>query len=214
MKKLWKAGLIILTACACFALAAVAYGEEGDEGAKEPLSVAAAASGEEAEEEAKEYQFVLGPGDVLEISVWGDDSLTKQVLVRPDGRISFPLIGDVKAKGLNVEFLRLEIEKRIEEYVQDTPVTVLLTQLGSPRVFVMGKVARPGVYVMNDRMRVMQMLAMAGGLTSFADSNGILIIREREGEQSVINFNYDKVENGKDLSQNIVLLPGDTVIVP
>jgi len=214
MEKLRKAGLIILAACVCFALVAVAYGQESEEKAKESQSPVAAASGGESKEKAKEYQFVLGPGDVLEVSVWGDETLNRQVMVRPDGNISFPLIGDVGAKGLTVESLRLEIEKRIKEYVPDTPVTVMLTQLASAKVFVVGKAARPGVYIMSDRMRVMQILAMAGGLTSFADSNGILIIREEEGEQSVINFNYDKVENGKDLSQNIVLFPGDTVIVP
>lgn len=214
MEKLWKAGLIILAACACFALVAVAYGQESEEKATEPQSPVAAASGEESGEEAQEYQFFLGPGDVVEISVWGDESLTRQVLVRPDGNISFPLIGDVKTKGFTVESLRLKIEKLITEYVQDAPVTVLLTQLNSPRVFIVGKASRPGVYVMSDRMRVMQLLAMAGGLSPFADSNGILIIREEKGEQSIINFSYDKVESGKDLSQNIVLLPGDTVIVP
>jgi len=214
MKKLWTSGLIILAACAAFALAAVAYGGEGEPKAKESESLAASASGKESKEKAEEYPFVLGPGDVLDISVWGDQTLSKQVLVRPDGKISFPLIGDVKAKGLTVESLRREVGERIKEYVPDTPVTVVLMQLASSRVFVVGKAARPGVYIMNDRMRVMQVLSMAGGLSTFADSNGILIIREEEGEQSVIKFNYNKVENGKDLSQNIVLLPGDTIIVP
>ena len=158
--------------------------------------------------------FALGPEDILEISVWKDEALTKQVVVRPDGWISFPLIGDIKAVGRTVEELRQEIQTRIKSYIPDAPVTVMVIKVGSPKVYVVGKVAKPGVYIMGEPMRVMQVLAMAGGATPFADKNSILIIREENSKQRIYNFDYNKVANGKELEQNISLRPGDTIVVP
>jgi polysaccharide export outer membrane protein len=158
--------------------------------------------------------FALGPEDILEISVWKDEALTKQVVVRPDGWISFPLIGDIQAADRSVEELRQEIQTRIKAYIPDAPVTVMVMQVGSPKVFVVGKVAKPGVYIMGEPMRVMQVLAMAGGATPFADKNSILIIREENKKQKIYNFDYNKVANGKELEQNIILRPGDTIVVP
>jgi len=158
--------------------------------------------------------FALGPEDILEISVWKDEALTKQVVVRPDGWISFPLIGDIQAAGRTVEELRQEIQTRIKSYIPDAPVTVMVIKVGSPKVYVVGKVAKPGVYIMGEPMRVMQVLAMAGGATPFADKNSILIIREENSKQRIYNFDYNKVANGKELEQNISLRPGDTIVVP
>ncbi len=159
-------------------------------------------------------KFVLGPGDVLEISVWKDEALTRQVVVRPDGKVSFPLVGDIQAKGRTVEELRQAVEDKTKAFVPDAPVTVVVMEVGSPKVYVVGKVARPGLYVMAETLRVMQVLAMAGGMTSFADKDDILIIREKYGMQRTFKFNYSKVADGKDLEQNICLKPGDTVVVP
>ena len=158
--------------------------------------------------------YSLGPEDVLEISVWKDEALTKQVVVRPDGWLSFPLIGDVLAAGRTVEELRQEIKDRIKSFVPDAPVTVMVLQVGSRKVFVVGKVAQPGVYVMGAPMRVMQALAMAGGTTTFADTDDILIIRKDQNSQKTYTFNYSSVAKGKDLEQNINLMPGDTIVVP
>jgi polysaccharide export outer membrane protein len=168
----------------------------------------------QAEQSLSSPLFALGPEDILEISVWKDESLTKQVVVRPDGWISFPLIGDIKAVGRTVEALRQEIQVRIKAYVPDAPVTVMVMQVGSPKVYVVGKVAKPGIYIMGEPMRVMQVLAIAGGATPFADKNSILIIREENNKQKIYNFDYNKVANGKELEQNITLKPGDTVVVP
>jgi len=168
----------------------------------------------QAEQSLSSPLFFLGPEDILEISVWKDDALTKQVVVRPDGWISFPLIGDIKAAGRSVEELRQEIQTRIKTYVPDAPVTVLVIKVGSPKVFVVGKVAKPGVYIMGEPMRVMQILAIAGGATPFADRDSILIIREENNKQSIYNFDYNKVADGKELQQNITLKPGDTIVVP
>ena len=152
--------------------------------------------------------------DVLEISVWKDEALTKQVVVRPDGKISFPLIGDVIAAGRTVEAVRQEIKDRVGVYVPDAPVTVLVLQVGSPKVYVVGKVQNPGVYLMGRTLRVMQVLALAGGVTTFADEGDILIIRQEKGQQRFIEFDYGRVAGGKDLEKNIRLKPGDTVVVP
>lgn len=158
--------------------------------------------------------FNLGPGDVLAISVWRDEELNRQVLVRPDGMISFPLIGDIVAAGKTVDELRQEIEEKIVEYVPDTKVTVMLIELASPKVFVVGQVNQPGMFIMTGDTTVMQALAWAGGLTPFASSGSIRIIRTGNGHTAVLNFDYDDVEDGEDLAQNVILQPGDTIVVP
>ena len=183
--------LIIFSACASFS-----YGAE---------KIIQASSGS---------TFYLGPEDVLEISVWKDEALTKEAVVRPDGMVSFPLIGQISAAGRTVEDLQREIQRRISRYVPDAPVTVMVLKIGSPKVYVVGKVNKPGVYVMGSFLRVMQALAMAGGTTTFADRDDIMVIREEKGTQRFIKFNYDKVASGKDLHKNIPLKPGDTLVVP
>jgi polysaccharide biosynthesis/export protein len=175
-----------------------------------PLSAA-----EEKDRGIPDSVFRLGAGDLLEVSVWRDEALTKQVVVRPDGMISFPLIGDAQAKGRTVDELRQAIEERIKGFVPDAPVTVMVLRVGSPRIYVVGKVSKPGVYVMEEEaLRVMQALAVAGGATAFADKDDILIIRAEGNQQKTFKFNYSKVAKGEDLEHNILLRPGDTVVVP
>ena len=159
-------------------------------------------------------QFFLGPEDVLKISVWNYEALTTEVVVRPDGKISFPLIGDTQAQGRTVEELRQAIQDKMEAFIPDAPVTIVVVGVESPKVYVVGKVANPGVYVMGKTVRVIQVLAMAGGATPFADKDDILIVREDNGRQIALKFNYGKVANGKNLEQNNYLKPGDTVVVP
>jgi len=158
--------------------------------------------------------FILGPDDLLEISVWKDDSLTKEVVVRPDGKISFPLIGDIKAQGKTLEELRKVIEKKIQIFVPDTPVSIVIVTVRSPKVYVVGKITNPGTYIMVENLRVMQALSVAGGMTPFADKDDILIIRNQNGHQKTFKFNYTQVAKGKNLDQNIRLKPGDTIVVP
>lgn len=160
--------------------------------------------------------FVLGAGDVLEITVWGDESLSRPaVTVRPDGNVSFPLIGDIEAAGKTIGELRNEIEGKMQEYVSGAPVTVVLQQLGSTQVYVVGKVNRAGVYMMVGKMTVLQALSLAGGMTPYADTDDILVVRlDAEGSQKYIPFNYTKVVGGDGLEQNIALMPGDTILVP
>lgn len=160
--------------------------------------------------------FTLGAGDVLEVSVWGDESLTRpNVIIRPDGKISFPLVGDLQAAGKTVEQLRKEFETRIGEYVSDAPVTIMLQQLGSTQVYIVGKVNRPGAYLMSGQMMVLQALALAGGMTPYAESDDILVVRVGDdGKQQYLPFNYVKAVAGDGLEQNMALKPGDTVLVP
>ena len=167
-----------------------------------------------AEQKSQLMPFCLGPEDVLEISVWKDEALTRKVLVRPDGKISFPLIGDIQAQGRTVEELRQAMNNKMMAFVPDAPVSVMLVLVGSPKIYVVGKVVKPGVYIMGTTLRVMQALAMAGGATPFANKDDILIIRQENGRQKTFKFNYNKVADGKKLVQNICLKRGDTVVVP
>jgi polysaccharide export outer membrane protein len=158
--------------------------------------------------------FTLGPGDKLHVSVWNEDSLTVDVMVRPDGYISYPLIGDVLAGGREVEALRQDLADRLKQYVPDSPVTVILAELGSARVYVVGKVTKPGMFLMPGRLRIMQALAQAGGVTPFADTTNILVLRGEGNTRKAIPFNYEDVCKGRGITQDIVLEPGDTVVVP
>jgi polysaccharide export outer membrane protein len=159
--------------------------------------------------------FPLGCGDVLEISVWGDESLVRKVLVRPDGKISFPLVGDMQAAGVTVEALRASLEEKIGEFIHGAPVTVMMIESRSARVSVVGKVAKPGVFPMDGPMYVLQALAMAGGMNPYASTGSVRVIRtDRAGAQRFLSFDYDQIAGGKGLEQNIPLEPGDIVLVP
>ncbi len=159
--------------------------------------------------------YRMNPGDVLQISVWNEDNLEREVLVRPDGGISFPLVGDVAAAARTVTDVQEAIRTRLESYVPDAVVTVAVLSVSGNKVYVLGKVARPGEYVMNNKLDVMQALAVAGGVTSFAAENKIQILRRGpSGQQQAIGFRYAQVKDGKSLQTNIILKSGDVVVVP
>jgi polysaccharide biosynthesis/export protein len=158
--------------------------------------------------------YRLQPGDVLLVSVWREPDLTSEVLVRPDGALSFPLAGELTAAGRTVEQLRAELEQRVRKYVPEAVVTVGVKALLGNRVYVIGKVARPGDVPLLRPTDVMQVLALAGGTTPFADVNDIKILRRENGRQTVIEFRFGDVERGRNLEQNVVLQGGDTVVVP
>lgn len=158
--------------------------------------------------------YRLGSEDVLEISVWREDALKREVLVRPDGGISYPLIGEVQASGKTIGELRAEITARLEKFVPDAAVSVTLLKPASQRIYVLGKVTKAGEFPIGRSVDVLQALSMAGGLTPFADPNGIRIIR-REGDRLVtLPFEYGRVIRGDKLEQNILLRVGDVVVVP
>jgi polysaccharide export outer membrane protein len=160
------------------------------------------------------HGYLLGPEDVLLISVWKDDHLTREVVVRPDGMISFPLVGDLAAEGRTVDDLRDDLVKRLSRYIPNVNVTVAVTKVLSYKVYVVGRVTKPGEYLVGHYTDVLQALSLAGGLTPFAAENDIKIIRRINGEQQVFFFRYSDVRKGKDLEQNILLQRGDVVMVP
>lgn len=159
-------------------------------------------------------KYLLQPGDVLEISVWKEPDLQAEVLVHPDGRISFPLVGSIMAKNRTVQAVNSAISARLEKFIPDPVVTVNLKQMSGNRIYVVGKVLKPGEFLTNRNIDVMQAIGMAGGLNPFAEGDEILILRRVNGVQKSIPFDYDKVVDGDDLTQNIVLEPGDVIVVP
>ncbi len=167
-----------------------------------------------AEESAAEQKYLIQPGDVLEVSVWKEEDLVKQVLVRPDGGMSFPLAGDIQAAGKSVAELQELITERLTKYIPDPVVTVATLKLDGNKVYVIGKVARPGEFLANRYMDVVQALSVAGGMTPYAADNKITVLRRENGKQRSIPFRYGDIEKGEDLEQNIILQSGDVVVVP
>jgi polysaccharide export outer membrane protein len=158
--------------------------------------------------------YRVGAEDVLEISVWREDALKKEVLVRPDGGVSYPLIGEVRAAGKTVLEIREDVAKRLEKFIPDPAVSVTILKTGSQRVYVIGKVNKPGEFALGRYVDVLQALSMAGGLTPFADGNDIRVMR-RDGDRQVsFPFEYNRVVRGQKLEQNIPLRAGDVVVVP
>jgi polysaccharide export outer membrane protein len=158
--------------------------------------------------------YLIGPGDVLEISVWKEEALTKLVTVLPDGKISFPLIGETMATGKTVAQLKDEIETRLARYVPDPVLSVSIYQMNSLNIYVVGKVNKPGRFALNANADVLQALAMAGGLNSFAKRGQIKVFRKQDGNTKIFDFDYDDVTDGKKLEQNIQLVRGDVIVVP
>jgi polysaccharide export outer membrane protein len=158
--------------------------------------------------------YEINAGDKLEISVWKEEDLQREVLVRPDGAFSFPLAGELNAKGRTVADIRNELESRLSLYIPELVVTVTITSVNGNRIFVIGQVKSPGSYVMNPVLDVMQALSQAGGTTPFASLNDIRILRREDGVQRAIPFDFTDVSRGRSLGQNILLQSGDVVVVP
>ena len=163
---------------------------------------------------AADQNYYIGTGDVLEISVWKDPDLSRTVIVPPDGVISFPLIDNIRVTNLTVADLDKVVTQRLSEFVPDVTVTVMLTEINSLKAYVIGKVNNPGMYDITLDTNVMQILAQAGGLTPFASDGNIIILRRKNNQITKIPFDYGEVSKGKNLEQNIVLQPGDVVVVP
>jgi polysaccharide biosynthesis/export protein len=158
--------------------------------------------------------YEIGPEDALEISVWKDESLKAATLVRPDGGISFPLIGEVMVAGKTAAQVRDEVTRRLDKYVPEPVVNVAVVRVASYRVYVLGRVNKPGEYPLGRTVNVLQALSLAGGVTPFAVEEGIRIIRKVGSESVSIPFDYSRVLRGGDMSQNIMLKSGDVVLVP
>jgi polysaccharide export outer membrane protein len=159
-------------------------------------------------------QYLVQPGDILQITVWKEEDLQREVLVRPDGGMSFPLAGDVVAAGRTVEQIQKDLSSRIESFIPEPVVTVAVKQVVGNRVYVVGRVNKPGEIIMGHELTVMQALSLAGGVTPFAALNKVHVLRRDNGVERSIPFRYGDVEKGRNLSQNIILQNGDVVVVP
>jgi len=160
------------------------------------------------------HDYVVQPGDILTISVWKENDLQGNVAVRPDGGLNFPLVGVIDTTGKTIEQLQKEITARLTKYVPNPVVTVSVRQSSGYKIYITGKVNKPGEYTATRNIDVMQALSMAGGLSPYASPNNIKILRRVKGDQISIPFEYSRVEKGEDLKQNIILQGGDVVVVP
>ena len=157
--------------------------------------------------------YVIGPEDVLHISVWKENDLTNTLPVRPDGKISMPLLDDVQAAGLTPMQLANSLTDKLKKYISDPRVTVVVTQMNSQKVYITGEVTHTGAMALTPNMTVLQAVASAG-FTQFANTKGIYVLRTEGGKQQKLPFNYKQVVKGESMEQNIVLHPGDTIVVP
>jgi polysaccharide export outer membrane protein len=158
--------------------------------------------------------YTLHAGDKIEVSVWKEPDLQRAVTVRPDGKFSFPLTGDLQAEGRTVDQVRADIETRLKRYIPEPVVTVTVVEVAGNRIYVIGQVARPGMLVMNPELNVLQALSLAGGPTPFAKLDSISVLRGSGASQTTLPFRYSQVVDGKSLQQNITLESGDVVVVP
>ena len=159
--------------------------------------------------------YTLNPGDVLSISVWNEEALQKEVMVLPDGTISFPLVGIIKVSSKTPAQVQEQIKKKLSRVIPDPEINVAVLSVGGNNIFIIGKVIKPGVVPLLQPTDVMQALSQAGGMTTYAKSDDIRILRRDEkGRLQVINFDYDLITKGKALETNILLKSGDTIVVP
>jgi polysaccharide export outer membrane protein len=158
--------------------------------------------------------YVIGPDDELSIVFWRDKDLSADVVVRPDGKISLPLLNDIQAAGFTPDQLRENLVAAAGKYVEQPTATVVVKAIHSRNTYITGKVAKPGAYALTVDMNVMQLIALSGGLLEYADDKNIVVIRTVAGKQHYFPFNYREVIERKHPEQNIVLRPGDTVVVP
>ena len=179
------------------------------------VATAATAANYGAQPTTPDAPYTVKPGDTLEVSVWKEPELQRKVLVEPDGTFAFPLCGQIDSRDKTVGQLQQEIGQHLGRFISDPVVTVSLQRIAGNRVYVIGQVTKPGAFVVNPRVDVMQAIAMAGGTTPFASLGNIKIIRRTaNGGQEALPFNYNDVVHGNDLSQNITLEAGDVVVVP
>jgi polysaccharide biosynthesis/export protein len=206
MKSAWKAAVAALVLISSIALAQDAPAQPADSPAsdKTPNAVSTSPAGPE---------YVIGPEDVLHIAVWKEADLTATLPVRPDGKISLPLLDDVQASGLTPKQLSQSLAEKLKKYVADPHVTVVVTQINSKRIYLVGEVLRAGAMPMLPNMTVLQALSSAG-LNQFAKTKGIYVLRTENGKQQKLPVNYRKLVKGEQIEQNYVLQPGDTIVVP
>ena len=165
-------------------------------------------------EAQQQPDYQVNPGDVLDVAVWKEEDLTKSVIVRPDGKFSFPLVGELNAFNRTVAQIQADIANKLKPYIPDPVVSVAVKSLDGCKIYVIGQVNKPGSYTMNPRVNVLQALSIAGGMTPFAATNDIMVLRGSGNAQHALQFRYGEVMKGRNLNQNVLLEAGDVVIVP
>ena len=158
--------------------------------------------------------YVIGPDDVLTVVLWREKDMSADVVVRPDGKITIPLINELQASGLTPEQLRTSIQKAASKYVAEPNATVIVKAINSRKVHILGSVGKSGTYPLTGDMTVLQLIATAGGLQEYADAKHITVMRKEDGRDQTLKFNYKDVVRQRNLQQNVLLKPGDTVVVP
>ena len=159
-------------------------------------------------------EYRIGPEDVLHISVWKEDDLDRKVLVRPDGGVSFPLVGDIQVSGRTPLEVQDEIRSRLARYVPDAEVTVAVDKISGYTIFILGEVNKPGQFTLGRYVDVVQALTLAGGTTPYASERNMRILRRKDGREVTYQFDFRDIKRGKNLKQNIILQSGDVVVVP
>ncbi|MBZ5510143.1 MAG: polysaccharide biosynthesis/export family protein [Acidobacteriia bacterium] len=187
-------------------LAATGLVWAGNPGDDKPPAAAVAAT--------HDSDYIIGAEDMLNVNVWKEAEMSATVPVRPDGKISLPLLNDVQAAGLTATQLAAQVTDRLKKYLEQPRVTVVVTQVNSRRYFVIGEVTKAGAYPLVSNITVLQGLSSAGGFTQFANSKNMYVLRVENGKQSKLPFNYHDVVKGRNAEQNILLKPGDTIVVP
>lgn len=159
-------------------------------------------------------EYILGAEDVIEVLVWRNEALSRTVSIRPDGKISLPIIGDLQAAGLTATELRDSIKEHLQEYKETPEVSVIIREVNSLAVFIMGEVARPGKLQLRSETTLLQALSLSGGFTQYADPNNILLLRRERGGETRIRVRYKDIISGKNPDGNLLLRRGDTILVP
>ena len=207
-------GVLVLVVVTMASVSLRAQGQQPAPSAQSIPPAAAAAAAPRPTDPPLPPGYVIGPDDVLSVVYWRDKHLSAEARVGPDGRLALPLINEVVAAGLTPEQLQKRITEESKKYMEDANITIVVREINSRRVFIVGEVAKAGPYPLISSMTVMQLISVAGGLRDYANSKNITIMRNEGDRQVSLKFNYKEVAAGKNLAQNIELKPGDTVVVP
>jgi polysaccharide export outer membrane protein len=195
--------------CAALVFAPLSAGAQTPAARHTPPAALSAADGA-----AVPRDYVIGTEDVLEVKFWKDVNLSREVVVRPDGKIGLELLNEVQAAGLTPDELRQALLVEAKRFMEEPNVAVIVKQINSRKVFITGQVERPGSYPLASSMTVLQLISLAGGLKEFAKEKEIVVMRTDKAAPTAYPFNYEDILKGRNLAQNIVLKPGDTVVVP
>ena len=210
----WAAAVLMVAMTLCAAKAQEATNPAATPAQKEPAAAQAPPANSSAKSAVDSRTYVIGENDILDIDVWKEKELTRSIPVRPDGKISLPLIGEIPASGMTPLQLQEDIARRLKDFLANPAVTVIVTDPRSHHFNVMGQVVKPGSYPLSQSTTVLDAISLAGGFRDFAKETKVYVLRNVAGTQTRLPFNYKDAIKGKNPEKNVVLQPGDTVVVP